>query len=230
VWTTVRDLWDADLRSLAVVLAIFSGALPYVKVAAVAFAVGPRVLRRWLPRWVPHALYYVGKWAFFDVWLAVAAVAVMHFSMRNGLVAVESSAWADRGVFAFFFSVVYAQIISMLHVIVAARRIQRRPRAATLHKTPQSAAVRAPVAVTSSEAAAASSSTPASASARAPAALPTVHTYQAALAEALAHHGFITPLGSPTLATLSPAAPPSAYAAGNHEHPPAAAVALAVAE
>ena len=122
VWSTARELWRSDLRALAALLAIFAGAMPHAKLFALAITLGPKAIRRRLPAWAPRALLLWGKWAFFDVWVCVLALAVMQFSMQNGLMGVVAEGWTDRGVFVFLFSVFYSQALSLAHVGLLARR------------------------------------------------------------------------------------------------------------
>lgn len=124
---TIQDMWDAEVYPLALLIAFFSGAWPYIKLAllALCWVAGPGTLPVTRRDGLLRFLDIFGKWSLIDFFVMVMMMCAFHFELT---VTVPGSASVEVDVlvvpYAGFYTFLLATMVSLVlgHVAIAAHR------------------------------------------------------------------------------------------------------------
>eukprot|EP01039_Chlorochromonas_danica_P003589 gene3589-3930_t len=126
---TVKDMWSAKVYTLAILIAFFSGAWPYIKLAAmlIAWILPPAVLSVSSRETVLIVLDALGKWSLVDFFVMVLMLAAFYFDMfvipQLEVKVTVQPKWG-------FYSFLLATMISLGlgHTILACHRLVVEPK------------------------------------------------------------------------------------------------------
>ncbi len=121
--STVKDMWNAKVYVLAILIAFFSGFWPYVKLMFMlcSFLLPPSILTVSRREYFLRFLDAYGKWSLIDVFVMVLFTCAFHLHLALAQVLViDVNVRADFG----FFSFLYATMLSLVlgHVTLACHR------------------------------------------------------------------------------------------------------------
>ncbi|KAJ9463584.1 hypothetical protein DIPPA_06283 [Diplonema papillatum] len=129
--STCRDMWNAEVYYLAVMVAVFSGVWPYVKLSALVWGwvVPPSALSGARRGQLFKALDYTGKWSLMDAMLMILMMASfrVHYVMPTGDVKffsfdlVVEPGW---GVYGFLTGAIMSLVVTHL-MVIAHRNAQK---------------------------------------------------------------------------------------------------------
>jgi hypothetical protein len=135
--SSIRDMWDAGVYPLAIVIAFFSGAWPYIKLVLmlVTWLLPASLFKEKWREWALMGLDALGKWSLIDAYVMVVMLVSFHFHVVFPIVAQDyvelptlidvyvNAAW---GFLAFLIATVLSLILS--HIILNIHRhIKARP-------------------------------------------------------------------------------------------------------
>lgn len=121
--STVKDMWNAKVYVLAILIAFFSGFWPYVKLMFMlcSFLLPPSILTVSRREYFLRFLDAYGKWSLIDVFVMVMFTCAFHLHLALApTLVIDVNVRADFG----FFSFLYATILSLVlgHVTLACHR------------------------------------------------------------------------------------------------------------
>lgn len=115
LWEGVKQLWIHGAYGLALIVTIFSGLMPYVKLLLAISPVLPKRLEPKLHRNIAKWMFIFGKWSLFDVWFVCSAVTVVDFDVTGEFMRIQMRGLSEIGVYLFLVSTICTQIIAYAH-------------------------------------------------------------------------------------------------------------------
>lgn len=81
---TIKDMWNAEVYALSILVAFFSGAWPYVKLFAMllCWVLPPGVLTLWWREHVLEWLDILGKWSILDAYVMTLLMVAFHMTVN----------------------------------------------------------------------------------------------------------------------------------------------------
>jgi len=122
--SSVRDMWKAGIYPLSLLIAIFSGAWPYLKLLLLLFCwfLPSRLLRSRLRELFLMALDALGKWSLIDAFVMVLMLVAFryHFNDPGKNISMDVVVYPDYGFHTFLFATMVSLALS--HIILACHR------------------------------------------------------------------------------------------------------------
>lgn len=113
LWEGVSEFWKHDVKFLAIIVALFSGVWPCVKLAMMVAVL-------WLPLtskkqnnilgWMGS----VGKWSFFDVWVVLIVIVTFTINHVEALGKINIYGVAGQGIYVFGLALILSQVCCSL--------------------------------------------------------------------------------------------------------------------
>eukprot|EP01040_Poterioochromonas_malhamensis_P012185 gene12184-13321_t len=126
---TVHDMWSAEVYALAIIIAFFSGAWPYMKLMAMLFAwfVPPKVLTVEKRETLLIVLDALGKWSLVDFFVMVLMLCAFYIQLWVGSnILVDVTVKPELGFYTFLIATMMS--LGLSHLILACHRLIVEPK------------------------------------------------------------------------------------------------------
>lgn len=118
MWEGIRKLYEERIFAVALVIFLFSGIWPHVKLALL-------YLSSWIPAVSYKRLTYfrwlseLGKWSLVDVWVVTLIVVIVRLKtgmLKGPFADVWFQGVGESGIFVFLAAIIFSQILSILFI------------------------------------------------------------------------------------------------------------------
>lgn len=127
--STVVDMWDAGVYTLAVLILFFSGAWPYVKLLSMllAWVAPPKLLSVARRETILVTLDVLGKWSLIDFFVMILMLCAFYFNIYIGQeIAVNVTVLPRWGFYSFLLATMIS--LGLGHIILACHRLVVEPK------------------------------------------------------------------------------------------------------
>jgi hypothetical protein len=127
--STVVDMWDAKVYTLAILILFFSGAWPYVKLLSmlVAWVAPPKLVSVGRRETILVTLDVLGKWSLIDFFVMILMLCAFYFNIYIGQeIAVNVTVLPKWGFYSFLLATMIS--LGLGHIILACHRLVTEPK------------------------------------------------------------------------------------------------------